>query len=566
MSLLLALSLLMLPGSVAPCEALGLPGRSPRLAGDSDLPLAASAPAGLQEVAPPLAVQQLQQALAGREPHVEILAPAHDTLLPPGPWTLQLRVHDWPLVDGGALGLGPHLVVQLDDEAPLRLTGTEITLPGLAPGSHRLTVFAARPWGEAAKNPGAWSQIRLHRAATNPLAVPPPGQAQLIAVSPAATAAAEPLLLDWLLLDAPLQNLRSDDGRWRLRVTINGDGFVIARQTPLWLKGWKPGRNAIRLELLDGRGDALNPPYNSLVREVELSRTTRKARWQQGPLSAGELAILLGEAPAEAVQDATETEAAAQISLETGSAARPGAPSPASAAAPASDVRAEAAAPATTTRRDAEQVGGPDQAAERDAPGPADQTAPPSNPPRLEGSALSAESAQPGRLSRSLPSPAEPSRSPDAAASPAMADRAALGPLPPQSDPGPAPDPQGPGSLESEAATGIPADQPAAMAPRSATPATATPSLRTGESAAGQEAAANPAPRPGSLPAPSPSPQPTALSRPPAAPEATSSANLRLQPSSSLSGSAREQVNPDGTMLSPPRRGPLAGLRERLLP
>ena len=108
-----------------------------------------------------MAVQQLQDALEARRPQVEILSPVDGALLPEGPWTLQLRVEDWPLVDAGPLGLGPHLVVQLDGDPPLPLTTTTTTMRPLEPGSHRLTVYAARPWGEAVKSPGAQRQIRL---------------------------------------------------------------------------------------------------------------------------------------------------------------------------------------------------------------------------------------------------------------------------------------------------------------------------------------------------------------------------------------------------------------------
>jgi hypothetical protein len=250
-----------------------------------------------QEVAPPLAVQQLQEALEARRPRVEIVSPADGALLPAGPWTLRLRVEDWPLVDAGPLGLGPHLVVQLDGDAPLPLTATSTTMRPLEPGSHRLTVYAARPWGEAVKGLGAQRQIRLHRVAANPLGQPAPGSPQLIAVSPRGTAAATPLLLDWLLLEAPLQNLRSGDASWRLRVSINGDSFLVDRQTPLWLEGWRTGSNAVQLDLLDGLGEPLNPPFNSLVGEVILEPGGEPPRWQKGRLTASELAILLGEAP-----------------------------------------------------------------------------------------------------------------------------------------------------------------------------------------------------------------------------------------------------------------------------
>jgi len=251
----------------------------------------------LQEVPPPAAVRQLQQALMERSPQLQILEPADESLLPEGPWTLKLRVEDWPLVDAGPLGLGPHLVVQLDEQPPLRLTTLETTMPPLAPGSHRLTVFAARPWGEAVKDPGAVRQIRLHHLAANPISLPARGTPQLIAVRPSSPASEEPLLLDWLLIDAPLQNLRSGDAGWRLRVTINGDSFLVDRQTPLWLRGWRPGLNPLQLELLDGRGEPLNPPFNSLVGGLRLDRTAPPPAWLAGALPAGTLARLLGELP-----------------------------------------------------------------------------------------------------------------------------------------------------------------------------------------------------------------------------------------------------------------------------
>ena len=191
----------------------------------------------------------------------------------------------------------PHVMVQLDGDPPLPLTDTTTTMRPLEHGSHRLTVYAARPWGEAVKSPGAQRQIRLHRVAANPLSQPAPGSPQLIAVSPRGTAAGTPLLLDWLLLEAPLQNLRSGDASWRLRISINGDSFLVDQQTPLWLEGWRRGSNAVQLDLLDGLGEPLNPPFNSLVAEVTLQPGGEAPRWQGGRLEAAELASLLGEAP-----------------------------------------------------------------------------------------------------------------------------------------------------------------------------------------------------------------------------------------------------------------------------
>ncbi len=253
----------------------------------------------LQEVAPPGSVQQFRASFQERAPRLAITSPAPETLMPPGAWTLRLQVEDWPLVEAGALGLGPHLVVQLDTDPPRRITTTELEMPPLAPGSHRLTVYAAWPWGEAVKDPGAWQQLRLHRVVANPLSLPVKGSPQLLAVSPAAPSPGEPVLLDWLLIDTPLQNLRPDDASWRLRVTVNGDSFLIDRQTPLWLRGWQQGSNALQLELVDPRGEPLNPPFNSLVTEVMLGSGDRSSPWLKQDLPESDLARLRGEAPPE---------------------------------------------------------------------------------------------------------------------------------------------------------------------------------------------------------------------------------------------------------------------------
>ena len=311
----------LLPGMLQPALAWNLPRWGEQERSTSAVgPLEPSSPTGrLQEVSPPEAVQQLQSALADRLPQVLIESPRDGALLPDGTWQLKLKVRDWPLTDAGRLGLGAHLVVQLDDLPPQRLTGatrshsgqsnraTSLSLvvdePALSPGSHRLTVYAARPWGEAVKSPGAVHQITVNRVLANPSSQPQAGSPQLLAVSPTDLGANEPLLLDWILLNAPLQNLRDGDGSWRLQVTINGDRFLMDQNVALWLRGWKPGRNSLQLELLDGLGHPLNPPFNSLVQEVTLnppgSGGASQPRWLQGRLSADELAQLLGDRPAE---------------------------------------------------------------------------------------------------------------------------------------------------------------------------------------------------------------------------------------------------------------------------
>ena len=275
-----------LPGRATPAPALPGPGPSSQR---------------LQEVPPPEWVQRLDGVLDQRDPQVRILAPVAESVLPEGPWTLRLQVADWPLVDAGPLGLGPHLVVQLDDQPPRPVVATEVEMAPLSPGSHLLTVYAAKPWGEAHKSPSALQQIRVHRLAPNPATLPAAGSPQLIPVSPAGSAV-PPLLLDWLLMDAPLQGLRTDSLGWRLRVTLNGESVLLDRQTPLWLMGWRSGSNALLLELLDGRGELLNPPFNSRLQEVIVPGAGGPMPPHSPAYSPLELAVLLGDQPLSALE------------------------------------------------------------------------------------------------------------------------------------------------------------------------------------------------------------------------------------------------------------------------
>jgi hypothetical protein len=425
--------------------------------------LQATAPSGpLQEVAPPAGVQQLAAALAEHSPQLRITAPADGATLADGPWSLQLSLRDWPLNDAGELGFGAHVVVQVDDEAPQRVTrprsgdgdALAVEMPPLSPGSHRITAYAARPWGEVVKDPRAFSQIRLQRVAPTPLRVPAAGTPQLIAVSPGPEPRSEPVLLDWLLIDAPLQGLREGDASWRLRVTVNGDSFLVDQNAPLWLRGWRQGSNSLQLDLVDGLGEPLNPPFNSLVSEVVVSPAAPRPVWLTDRVEPDSLARLLGrqsEAPVPPM---------------------PGQPD--AAAGPASPGIAEAEAPVEPSSEPQ-----PSAATEPESGNGSEQPAEPETTPSSEP-----------------PSVSNPDDVPDDTAAPAAS---------PLADPG-------------DADRG--------------TPNTAPPT--------------------------------EAITAAPPPPPPLSADAERIAPNSSLSGSARDQVRDDGSLIQPKAKGPLAGLRERL--
>jgi hypothetical protein len=263
-------------------------------------------------VEPPGAVQHLHQALAKHHPQLSLISPLDGSQLLGGPLNLELKIEDWPVVNDIELGLGAHVAIQIDGQTPIRLSernGNRLTLelPPLSPGSHRFTAYAAYPWGEAVKTPGAslhWSLDQLR-----PLmgSQPKRDAPWLAVVSPAELGSDSPLLLDWLVWNAPLQNLKAGDARWRLRISVNEDSFVVDQQDALWLQGIdnQKGINTVQMELLNGIGESLEPMFNNQLRAVP-ERQNPKPIWLRSSLNETELARLLGETKPEAPSTSQE--------------------------------------------------------------------------------------------------------------------------------------------------------------------------------------------------------------------------------------------------------------------
>lgn len=578
----LLLLLLLVPPAPAHALSWRLPGRatptSPRPAGDNGR-------RQLQEVPPPAWVQKARLALEDRNPTVNILAPADGELLPDGPWTLRLRVDDWPLVDGGPLGLGTHLVVQLDGEPPRPTVDTTLAMPPLTPGSHLLTVYAAKPWGEAHKSPLALRQIRLHRLAPNPATLPAPHSPQLIPVSPIGPAGSPPLLFDWLLIDAPLQGLRADTTGWRLRLTVNGESVLLDQQTPLWLQGWTPGGNALLMELLDGRGEPLNPPFNSLLREVNVP-ATGAGRSPNAPLSDLELAVLLGDQPVSVLAPPL-----AEPSPSSGRSLAPEGSAEGATVAPTEPLAAAEQPVGTTGPAAAAPAAGATESAAAGKPMATGELA------GAEGSGAAAESETAAALEVAKAREPVTPEMPVASGSPEAGEAAVVFETPSSS--GQPAQPTAAGSGQAAPAAEAPAkvpqraeestlinkdvqqtepppaanDTPTFPPPRTRPSLTDTPTLpdlpAVPDATAPPAAPARPkASDPSEAPTTSETPTPPANAAIPPTPPPPDDASLPARepaPSpTTVITSARAEVNPDGTLRRPSRSGPLERLRERL--
>ncbi|WP_370090472.1 phosphopeptide-binding protein [Ekhidna sp.] len=73
------------------------------------------------------------------------------------------------------------------------------------------------------------------------------------------------VMLDFYLLNTTL----STDGN-KVRATINGNEFMIDEWAPYYIEGLPMGENTIKLELIDGEGNAVLGPFNSVERTVTL--------------------------------------------------------------------------------------------------------------------------------------------------------------------------------------------------------------------------------------------------------------------------------------------------------
>ena len=229
----------------------------------------------ISEVSPPEIIQELRPALEIYQPQVAILNPQPNEVLQDDTLTVKLQAKDLPLFKNQELDMGPHLHVILDNQPYIAVYDLTqpLVFPDLSPGTHTLRVFASRPWHESFKNEGAYAQTTFHiftkTQDNNPDAAGP-----LLTYSrPKGSYGAEPILLDFYLTNAPLHFVAQEDSKdeiadWRIRCTINGNSFVLDRWQPVYLKGFKPGKNWIQLEFLDEQGNSVKNVFNNTARLI----------------------------------------------------------------------------------------------------------------------------------------------------------------------------------------------------------------------------------------------------------------------------------------------------------
>lgn len=220
----------------------------------------------ISEVSPPTAIAKLAKLFDQYSPTVTILSPQPDQVLVDNKVAVKIKVTDLPIFKSRDLGLGPHVHVALDGQEYKALYDQEqtLTFENLSPGTHTLRAFASRPWHESFKNKTAYDQVTFHVLTPTVENLPQPDQPLLTYSRPVGTYGAEPIMLDFYihnpaLAQADLANIPD----WKVRVTVNGETFVTDQWQSIYLKGLNPGRNWVKLELIDSKGLLIPNAYSS---------------------------------------------------------------------------------------------------------------------------------------------------------------------------------------------------------------------------------------------------------------------------------------------------------------
>ena len=252
----------------------------------------------LAEVSTPKVIQELEKTLQQYQPQVKLISPQPGETFDETTIKVKLQVQDFPLFKNEEKDMGPHLHLILDNEPYQAIYNIDqpIILEDLKPGTHTLRVFPVKPWHESFKNNGAYAQSTFNILTTTEDNNPNPNLPLLTYSRPKESYGAEPIMLDFYLANAPLHLVAEEDSEddiadWRVKVTINGQSFLLDTWQPVYLKGFKKGKNWVKLEFIDETGNEVKNVFNNTVRLIkyEPNGEDTLSKMVRGELSAEQL-------------------------------------------------------------------------------------------------------------------------------------------------------------------------------------------------------------------------------------------------------------------------------------
>ena len=229
----------------------------------------------LSEVSPPDTIRLLNKSLKNYHPKVSITYPKQYEVLSDNTVSVKLKLMDFPLFKNKNLGLGPHLNLFVDNKSYKKIydLNEPIILEDLDPGTHTIRVLASSPWYESFKTKEAYAQTTFHVFTKIDNNLPNLSLPLLTYNSPRGDYGEEPIMLDFYVFDPSSDSMESytvedKDNCWRVKVTINEEIFILDSLEPIYLKGFQPGKNWIRLELIDKYGKKINNVFSDSIQLI----------------------------------------------------------------------------------------------------------------------------------------------------------------------------------------------------------------------------------------------------------------------------------------------------------
>ena len=229
----------------------------------------------LSEVPPSDTIQLLSESLKKYHPKIEIVSPKPYEMLSDNNVSVKLRLTDYPLFKNEKLDLGPYLHLFVDKKSYKKIydLSEPIILEDLDPGTHTIRVLVSRPWHESFKTKEAYAQTTFHIFTEIDNNSPDSSLPMLTYNSPQGDYGEEPIMLDFYISNLssdPLKNSNINNKKidWRVKATINGEAFILNKLEPIYLKGFKPGKNWIKLELIDKNGEKINNIFNDAIQLI----------------------------------------------------------------------------------------------------------------------------------------------------------------------------------------------------------------------------------------------------------------------------------------------------------
>lgn len=243
------------------------------------------------------------------EPELLVETPKDGATINSSNVDIKVKVNGEVKMGKDAEGKGNHVHVILDNQpyAAHYMWNDGFELRNVTDGEHTLRMFVSRPWHESYKNEKAFKTVKFtvkdgKADETKPTT---DGNGNTMADSKnddkkmegtdveASTAGkvdfskpfitysrpkgeykgadAEVIMLDFWLSNAKLVG---DGGDYKVQYVINDtQPQTIEKWQPIWLKGWKEGKNTVKLTLLDKEGNFVdNSDYNSTTREITVMK------------------------------------------------------------------------------------------------------------------------------------------------------------------------------------------------------------------------------------------------------------------------------------------------------